>query len=530
MSKQENTAEKSGRHLPAAALIALFFTAAAVVYQPIELFFSIQNDYTVGLIPVIIRLLPIAALTFTIVFLSCALTKGKAKEICCCIWTGLGLALYIESNFFSLRLHRLDGTPYNEQPLWIIIEIIVWALLIALPFIFRRLFYRLIYRAFIIVSSAILFMLTVSTVTQIIAAPYIRTVSDMQVAVTNKDIWKYSSSKNFIIILTDEYDLHCFENAMEQDPETINKFSGFTFYSNTIGMHSGTLEAVPYMFTAEDDEIKSRHYYNEDFFKALSDNGFKTDLYSSVSLFADKIYDKYSQNTDAVHLKPKDETAFFGLLMKFSAYKLMPSVLKKPFWMDTKDFENFITYDPDKDGLVKWDSDNTVFYKSLPDSIELTDEPCFKFIYLDGLHYPRILTSDLTSNEEGNNNAFDTAIGINKMLAEYLELLKKGGVYDNSDIIILADHGLRQKGEPTLPKAELGLTPLLLIKRAGESGELNVSKAPISHKDLYPTFMYLAGSKTDDETVFDIPEDQRRERYHTEAGSISENVDELDSY
>ena len=528
----DETVLKNGRHFLSAAAVALFFTVVSVIAQPLELFSNIQNDYTVGLYSVLIRLILTAAPVFTVVLLTCTLTHGKLKEFFYCLWMGIGIALYVESNFFSIRLHQLDGTPYRESTLWKIIDVIAWGAAIALPFILCKFRAALIYKFSVMISGIIVFMLTISTISVIMAVPYVKLHNSIQIAVTNKDIWQYSSSKNLIIILTDEYDLHCFENAMEQDPETIKEYTGFTFYSNTIGTHIATVEAVPYMFTGETDTVKSRHYDNDDFFKTLSKNGYKSDLYSSQSLFSDQIFDKYSTNTESYNLKTNDINNYFGLLMKCSAYKLVPSVVKQIFWLDTHDFEDFAVYDglDEVKGIKNWDSDNMTFYRSLADSIELTDDPCFKFIYLNGLHLPRTLTSDLTVSDDDDNDSNDTAIGLNKVLAKYLKLLKDGGVYNNSDIIILADHGLRRGDDINIPDAKLGLTPMLLIKRAGDSGELRISKAPISYNDLYPTFMYLIGGKAENKTVFDITEDQQRVRHHDRGGDITKNVDELDEY
>jgi hypothetical protein len=167
-------------------------------------------------------------------------------------------------------------------------------------------------------------------------------------------------------------------------------------------------------------------------------------------------------------------------------------------------------------------SDNLSFYGSLPDSIQTTDEPCFKFIYLQGIHDPRDLTKDLESVDpkDADITPTESGIAVNKILSAYFDLLREGGVYDNSDILLLADHGHRPNYG--------GKYPLLMIKRAGDpDGELKTSSAPISYDDLFPTECYLAGDESmKGKTVFDIPEGEKRERYFAIKDEyITEDVD-----
>ena len=91
----------------------------------------------------------------------------------------------------------------------------------------------------------------------------------------------------------------------------------------------------------------------------------------------------------------------------------------------------------------------------------------------------------------------------------YLNKLREAGVYDDSAIIVLADHGYPGSEETD---GLLGRSnPLLLIKGFGEKHEMKISEQPLSHADLigmYPRL--LAGEKTD--RLFDIPGGDKRKR------------------
>ena len=109
------------------------------------------------------------------------------------------------------------------------------------------------------------------------------------------------------------------------------------------------------------------------------------------------------------------------------------------------------------------------------------------------------------------------------ILKQYLDDLKEAGVYDNTAIVVMADHGYWTYWDDKL----LGRSnPLLAVKGVGEQHEMSVSEAPISYEDLQECFSRLLDGKSSDQ-VFDASEgDQRIRRYlsynYLEEGHIVE--------
>jgi hypothetical protein len=201
-------------------------------------------------------------------------------------------------------------------------------------------------------------------------------------------------------------------------------------------------------------------------------------------------------------------------MFKMVMYRISPDVSKGLFWTYTGDFINSLS------SVKTYLSDNQVFYRSLPDEIKYTDEPCYKLFYLKGIHAPRTTDQNIERVEDGKVIPTDCAIGVNKVLSEYFELLKKGGVYDNSDIIVLADHGQRPNYG--------GKFPLFMIKLAGDTQEgIRTSSVPVSYADFYSTCLFLLGDESSKSTsVFALSEGEKRERYFAESDEyITEDVD-----
>ncbi len=73
----------------------------------------------------------------------------------------------------------------------------------------------------------------------------------------------------------------------------------------------------------------------------------------------------------------------------------------------------------------------------------------------------------------------------------YLKELKRLGVYDNSTIIITADHG---DWVASMDLPEMATSPILLYKPANAPAEpVKVSSAPISHSDYFGTILDALG-------------------------------------
>ena len=102
----------------------------------------------------------------------------------------------------------------------------------------------------------------------------------------------------------------------------------------------------------------------------------------------------------------------------------------------------------------------------------------------------------------GESNPRGSADGINK--------LKESGVYDNSVIIVMADHGFAC---PPVKGAEGRQNPILLIKGINEHHDKVVkSTLPISYADLNTAYANLLDGKKG-ESVFGNIDKNRERRY-----------------
>lgn len=493
------------------------------LFNPIDFYLNNQTDLGIPYKLVLLACIPVAAAIFAVCFSVLALTGKKAHIISLSVITGLNLALYIQGNYMTQGMQLLDGKAYYVHPLRAILDILLWIVILALPFVIykkKRESFKLFAT---VIAGSILIIEIVAIVYTGIVKMFDKTI-ELKNIVSGDKLYKYniekeftySSDRNLIIVIPDEYDSFCFDSAVSEVPESVSGFKGFTYYNNTVGMYKYTAEAVTNLFTGKQvdskDEIPAA--YTEDCFFEHIPEEYNVEFYTDSICFPNEVKFKYADNCEVNDISVKDVFNAGITLYDMALYRTVPDAVKGPFWRYSGDLLNMLasgkTYMPE----------NLAFLHSIPSKFELTDKPCLKVIYLHGLHDLRTLNRDLERVSDSDVEPQETAIAVNKILSAYLEALQQNGIYDNSDIIVLGDHGHRENHE--------GRYPLLLVKRAGETGTgIKVSSAPISYADIFPTLCYLADNNSKEgRTIFDIKEGEKRERYFAALDeTITDDVD-----
>ncbi len=507
----------------ALCLFAAFDICFAV---PLDLFLNNTADIAFPIKPLICFMAALSAVVFAVLFAGCMLIRGKANDIYRSLIFGISLALYVQSALLSLYMSILDGKRYEVGFGKAALNILIWAALIAVPFVLRRKFPESFNATLVFVSLGII-------VTQIISLNVSynkcqKSWSDEQAELvlygktkpvcTAKDIEVYGKNKNLIVVLADAYDSFVFDETMEKAPDSLSEFDGFTYYSNTVGRYCATTCATAYITTGVPFETTvDAQYDNLEFYDTVSKN-FKTNIYSALTAPPAEISMKYASNVAYKEVDSDNFMLYIKSLYKLTFFRTMPEVMKPLFLEDTAYFGKDL-----RSGTLEYDYDMLNFYNRMPRELTVNDEDTFKFIYLYGLHPARNVTSDLKRSKQ-EVEPFEQAVAVNKIIGEYFKILKDNGVYDNSDILVLADHGLDESYGKKYP--------LLMFKPAHQTETgIKVSDAPISHSDLYPTLLKLASGQPEERTIFDIGEDEQRTRLFssTYINEIGLNVQDTDS-
>lgn len=497
-----------------ALLVSLAASFMIMVFAPIEIYYSNQDQFWFEikqLIPVVICLFMIFLVVSLVVLGVLFLINPKAYNVGIILYLIAFLSTYIQGNFLVKNLPGLDGT----QPVWKdyisedIKTIIVWGVVSAIVIAFAVKFKsQKLRNAISIVSVCIFLMIAVTLVTVVLTTKV--TDKDYEMVVTDKDEFEMSSDTNFIILLLDAMEGGTYDEVAQNHPEYAEIMRDFTYYDNTVCGYTFTKQSIPFILSGKWYENErpfadyaTDAYTNSPFLTKLSQKGYKMSLYEPELYTSDKELYKFSNI-----IKDKTDISSYITFMKreiqITGYKYAPFILKRFCMVGTQDFEDFRT---NPDDCETFSYDNEVFYNAVKNSeMTKTDDKTFKFIHIWGAHVPFVFDKDMNRIEDGtyaqNVEACMT------MTDAYLKKLKENGVYDNSVIIVMADHGYGLSYGPRNRQH-----PVLFIKGKNESHDYTVSEAPISYDDLQEAYSRLLDGATG-EDVFDYKEgDERQRRY-----------------
>lgn len=188
-----------------------------------------------------------------------------------------------------------------------------------------------------------------------------------------------------------------------------------------------------------------------------------------------------------------------------TGFKYAPWDFKKIFYINFNAF-NKLKIPPEGERLFT--ASNGDFYRNvLEEEFQYSKQKCFKFIHIDGAHEP--YTYDKNVNETVNAT-YETSLQASMTITKaYLDKLKEGGVYDNSVIIVMADHGYNDGMHDKT--GEMRQNPIFFVKGINESHAFRVSQAPVSFEDLQMAYQRLLNGMGSDE-IFDWKKGDRRNR------------------
>ncbi len=304
-------------------------------------------------------------------------------------------------------------------------------------------------------------------------------------ALTFDNLNKLGSKHNVVYFVIDRFDWEYYVQARNRAPEIFYNLDegGFTYYDDAISLYPRTFPSIAYMVTGvKNDFSTSRAQYFE---SAYSKSEYMRRLYNDgydINIYTDSYYGyinaSYMANY-AANAKPVQNG-------------------QKAYSTDMRDIYNYIS----KSGLHIGEN-----------------EKSYSFIHLSGTHPPQLYDENFNSLPAGSSLASNSTHGMKlsfKIINYYIDEMKRLGVYDNATIIITGDH-CSIGSDSAVPLRYAHVTPLFVKPASTVGGKLQVSSAPVSHEDVFPTILKsenITGASDFGKTVFDIPTDEVRERFY----------------
>ena len=485
-------------------------------YAPLQLHFSNISEFRFD----IFAILPTLCLMFAVGFVTSIIVYGVLYKCSKKLFNAaivfsviVLIGTYIQGNFMVKNLQVLDGSEliWRGHMVDHLQSLILWTgLSVLFAVLYRRYPGKRFMRITSIVSGILIVALVVTNISSGLTNGGFRR-KELPV-VTTAGQYPMSSNENFVVFVVDAADGAAFRTLIETtDPEYRILLEDFTFFPNTVGAYTYTEQAIPQILTGRWYEFQEpfevfveKSLDKSPLLEELSSKNYLIGVYEEGLLynsgnthgFENVIEGRYRLDNFAEYARSS-----FCLMW----YMYAPFIMKKYFV--NPGLYTTIRNQARADGDA-FLGDNGEFYKRLRASeISVTDDRCFRFIHIDGAHVPFIWDREVNRIPMKDGSYLQNYQASMTIVKQYLQKLRDAGVYDNSAIIIMADHGYDLEGHGNKGREN----PLFLVKGRGESHEFRISEQPVSYEDLMEIYIRLLDGKGSDELI-DYAEDGQRDR------------------
>ena len=446
------------------------------------------------------------------------------------------IAGYIQSMLLNGHMVAMDGGRQTWQGAQLWINTLIWVILVAGILLLKALVRKDVARVYRIISIY-LFLVQIVSLGFLAVKAYIKNdAADGANWILSTDgALELHPNNNVLVFVLDWYDEQILEKILAEDDGFLAPLDGFTYYPNSTSLYAFTETSLPYLLSGVEwqydmgkEEYMEYAYANGHMLDDIYDAGYDIGLYTHVQYITDAVTDKLCNYTQYQQYCLVWDTV--NLMIKCSKYQMAPFELKSKYWYTTDQIIDLAT----DDGFTRWITyDDLPFYTALSKtgiSIDesLTGNGGFKFYHMCGAHMPYVITEDLTyANSETSDCAsmLSQAKGSMKIVLEYIEQLKSLDMYDNTTIIITADHGENYLYDPSRVndlndlKLEKTSNPILLVKNANQTWDgVRKNSAPVSHTEVIAGIIAAINPQRAagyGSTLEDIEESADRERIFT---------------
>ena len=346
------------------------------------------------------------------------------------------------------------------------------------------------------------------------------------------------TQKNVVVFMLDRSESQYVTEIFNEAKEFNEIFSGFTFYPNTVSFNGHTLMGAPLVFGGyeyqpiEMNRRKDELLYKKtneallllprifteqaDFTATITDPSWAnysayadlsiTDEYEKISGYQtiSKYSGKWYKNQDGDNSLDNTDDLLKRNLLIFSFFRESPVILREAIYQKGKYWnsnDNLTSYTNIVDNLAPLD-----FLCSLTDFSDdkngtyvcMVNELTHSSVYMQAPEYvPVQNVTNYGTSRFKNDESYHTNMAAFKRIVKWLSYLKENGVYDNTRIILVADHSrttyedcmeedkaLDEKIAGNKYRGRGHFHPLLMVKDFGAEGPLKEDMTFMTNGDV----------------------------------------------
>ena len=502
----------------AAAISFLLF-----LYAPVDLYCANTAEFWFDFSTLLLTALGMFVVSFVVLmaaYVIAFLLHPYVYRVALAGGLALFICTYVQGTFLIDRLPSLDGSRiwWGKYDILRKDTLLLWGIVLILVIVAAILFKKKKFdNVVMLISGCMTLMLLVTTLSTIVISGVLTPKVHLHISVENE--FEMSEDENFVIFVLDTADSREFTSLLEDHPEYREIFSDFTYFENMLGNYSCTMNAVAYILSGEWFENKeplaeylNNVYLNSPLWEELRSRGYRIDLYEDdIRALDENVADNFG-NVYRATVRPSSYLELAKQELKLVGFRYAPYDLKRYCEIREVYFDELQVSEPDGTTAGSFTEDNMAFKEALEANGIVVDQTQknFKFIHLEGAHAPFIYGENMDYIPGGDyRQNMEASVTLAK---NYIQALKESGAYDNTAIIVMADHGYNGQGDETDRDVWLRPSPLFLVKGMGEQHDtMQISEAPVSYEDLWEAYMRLMDGKQSD-AVFDWKEGEARER------------------
>lgn len=435
---------------------------------------------------------------------------------------------YVQNIFLNRNLYMMDGAKQQWSISIILVNIVIWMILFGIVLLGSK-FKSDITGSVLSFIAIMLICAQGAASAQLFVDGRNEGVKEQASSyLSTSHMYEVGKEKNIIYLLLDFYDTDYFASAIQEDSSIQDYLSDFVYYPDTVSQFSRTNPSVAYCLTQELDfkqmpfeNYVNQAYGNSPFWQNINQSEYSYYLYSEEKESFPNIISCKAGNYIEKGYIVESKYSLSGMLdvfLKIGHYRAVPYLWKNLYLYTAEDINSKVLDKFELD-YPMYTVDDASFYDELINS-KLSvgsDDKRFTFIHLNGAHPPYTLSRDGRRVSSDKTSALEQYIGAMNIVNTYLEELRRMGVYDDSLIVVAADHGENYM----LEELEQNTNPILLIKYPGaKSSSMMISDARVSQEDILRTIACEMGI---DEGVIGynlldadaIPKDRKRIHYYT---------------
>lgn len=305
----------------------------------------------------------------------------------------------------------------------------------------------------------------------------------------------YSGRRNVMVFVLDMATSEVVEDALGRDSELRGKFDGFVVYRNNVGMHMCTLLGSAGLLTGKYLERPSEM------------GAYQDSIFTSKSLIADylpmnvpifvssgsmpfgytnrRAEDRTEGEDSAL---PSADSPFTARIRDLQEWNLFEIVRFRASPFICKDALACMTGNGWTGAPIE--TDEGVYYGSLAKApVDATCPMTLHWHHTDGCHPPLRIDRDghlLAETAHGYDGCLEKAWYALRQLGRLLDVYRQRGLYDNSTIIVCADHGGQYENGKSYVRD--GMTPkglpMLWVKPERSRGAVDFSVLPTAHAKI----------------------------------------------